>query len=259
MSFLLEALRKSENQKRRAAVPTIHSDPEPPGATRSARPLRWLLLAVPAVLILAWAAWRGWGPTPELAGPGPQVAQGASTEPAAPVPGSAEPASPPTQRPTVSRLPLSAERTPVEHYEEPQDAPADRAAGQQPQQPPDRPKSTAALEAEEQAATELVTREPQQRPVPARDEPPPSEPSEYQAPMPGPINFWEVPGSVRDQLTEMRISVMVFAERPEDRFILMNGRRWVEGDEPQPGLRLVEIRREGAVFTFRRYRFLVSN
>jgi hypothetical protein len=63
---------------------------------------------------------------------------------------------------------------------------------------------------------------------------------------------------VREQIMELRISVMVFAERAADRFILMNGRRWVEGDEPQQGLRVEEIRREGVVFSFQRYRFLLS-
>jgi hypothetical protein len=229
------------------------------GVTRSARPLGWLLLAVPALLILAWVAWRGWGPAPEPVGPGPQGPQGASTEAVAPLRDGAEPASSPAQRPAGSRLPLSVDRTPVEHYDEPSDPPTDRAADQQAQEPLDQPKPTAAREATEQAATTPETREPEQPPAPALDEPPPAEPREYRAPLPGPINYWEVPGSVRDQLTEMRISVMVFAERPEDRFILMNGRRWVEGEEPQPGLRLEEIRRDGAVFTFRRYRFLVSN
>lgn len=259
MSFLLEALRKSESQKRRGEVPTIHSQPEPSGATRPARPLRWLLLAVPAVLILAWAAWRGWGPAPELAGPGPQGTQGAGTEPAAPVTDAAEPALVPAQRTADRRLPLSAERTPVEHYQGPSDPLIHAATGQQAQELPDQPEPTAAREVTEQAATTPMTREPEQQPATAPDESPPAQPREYRAPLPGPINYWEVPGSVRDQLTEMRISVMVFAERPEDRFILMNGRRWVEGDEPQPGLRLEEIRRDGAVFTFRRYRFLVSN
>lgn len=259
MSFLLEALRKSENQKRRGVVPTIHSQPEPAGVTRSARPLRWLLVAVPAVLILVWAAWRGWGPAPELAGPGPQGTQSASSEATAPVTDAAEPVSATAQRPADVRLPLSAERTPVEHYEEPPDPLIHAGSGQQAQAPLDPPGPTNAWEAAEQAATTPVTREPEQETEPAPDEPPPAQPRQYRSPLPGPINFWEVPGSVRDQLTEMRISVMVFAERPEDRFILMNGRRWVEGDEPQPGLRLEEIRRDGAVFTFSRYRFLVSN
>ena len=56
----------------------------------------------------------------------------------------------------------------------------------------------------------------------------------------------------------MKVSVLVYAERPEDRFILMNGRRYIEGDEPRPGLVLEEIGREGAVFTFQLYRFLVT-
>jgi hypothetical protein len=156
-------------------------------------------------------------------------------------------------------LPPSAERTPVEHYEEPPDPLHNAATNQQAQEPPDQPGPIAAREAIERTATTPVAREPKLQPASAPDKPPPAQAREYQAPIPQPITYWEVPASVRDQLTEMHISVMVFAERPEDRFILMNGRRWVEGDEPQPGLRLEEIRRDGAVFTFSRYRFLVSN
>ncbi len=67
-----------------------------------------------------------------------------------------------------------------------------------------------------------------------------------------------MPDAIRGELPEFRISVLVYAERPEDRFLLVNGRRLVEGDSLSPGLVAEEIRREGVVFSYRLYRFLVS-
>ena len=73
-----------------------------------------------------------------------------------------------------------------------------------------------------------------------------------------PISYWELPAAVRNQLPEMNISVLVFAERPADRFVLMDGQRLAEGDQLQDGLTLQEVRRDGAVMRFKMYRFLVS-
>ena len=72
------------------------------------------------------------------------------------------------------------------------------------------------------------------------------------------VSFWELPQSVRDSLPEIRISVLVFAEDPDDRFALVNGQRMVEKDRLDSSVVLDEIRREGAVFTYRKYRFLVK-
>ena len=70
------------------------------------------------------------------------------------------------------------------------------------------------------------------------------------------ISYWELPQGVRDSLPEFKISVLVYSDQPEERFILMDGMRLKEKDQVQRGLELDEIRREGAVFTYRDYRFL---
>ena len=76
--------------------------------------------------------------------------------------------------------------------------------------------------------------------------------------IPEPISYWEVPQSVRETMPEFRISVLVFAEDPEDRFVLINGQRLGEKEPFMGGVTLDEIRRDGAVFTYRNYRFLVK-
>ena len=73
-----------------------------------------------------------------------------------------------------------------------------------------------------------------------------------------PIGYWELPQGVRDDLPELRITVLVYAEEPEDRFLLMGGKRLLENEEVEGGLVLEEIRRDGAVFKYRKYRFLVK-
>ena len=52
--------------------------------------------------------------------------------------------------------------------------------------------------------------------------------------------------------------MLVYAEKPEDRFLLINGQRLVEKEELTAGVVLEEIRRDGAVFRYRNYRFLVK-
>ena len=69
---------------------------------------------------------------------------------------------------------------------------------------------------------------------------------------------WELPQGIRDSLPELHITVLVYAEDPQDRFVLVCGQRLVEKDSYQDGVILEEIRREGAVFLYRNYRFLVE-
>jgi len=64
---------------------------------------------------------------------------------------------------------------------------------------------------------------------------------------------------LRNELPEFKITVLVYAEAPEDRFLLMNGERLREQDELAGGVTLEEIRRDGAIFTYQSYRFLVKN
>jgi general secretion pathway protein B len=73
-----------------------------------------------------------------------------------------------------------------------------------------------------------------------------------------PISYWELPQGVRDNLPEIKITVLVYADKPDDRFLLTNGQRMAEKDELQSGLVLDEIRRDGAIFLYRNYRFLVK-
>jgi len=69
---------------------------------------------------------------------------------------------------------------------------------------------------------------------------------------------WELPLTVRQSLPALDLLVHVYSKVPEERFVLINGTRFKEGDDVSPGVRLAEIRPEGALIDFRDYRFLLS-
>jgi len=278
MSILLDALKKSEEQRQLGKVPGIHSPVEGPSRDVAGR-RRWIpwLLVFGIVLIVAWTAWRQFGPPDP-----PPVSVPDSTQLVATPPGGAGEAdvSDPALRVNIE-APISGAkppgRSPVEELPSPDEAvgpelTARPAKGSQQAEPRKSQvnKSFTAYETPPEAVAAGPVAEQQQVPAPTTAKDTQADPSKesvadrQKTPGPAeprvtePISFWELPQSVRDGLPELRITVLVFAERPEDRFLLIGGQRMVEKDEYQPGVVLDEIRRDGAVFLYRNYRFLVK-
>jgi hypothetical protein len=75
---------------------------------------------------------------------------------------------------------------------------------------------------------------------------------------PPPIGYWDLPDAVRANVPEIKYSVLVYAKRQSDRFVLINGERLKEGDAVSPGLKVKKIRRDGIIFKYRLYEFLVE-
>jgi general secretion pathway protein B len=67
--------------------------------------------------------------------------------------------------------------------------------------------------------------------------------------------MWELPYATRRELPEIKLTMHVYADLPEQRFVIVNGDRQVEGDEVGT-LNLVEIRQDGVVFDYEGVRFL---
>lgn len=76
--------------------------------------------------------------------------------------------------------------------------------------------------------------------------------------IPKPIGYWELPDSIRTLVPEIHFTVLVYDENPAQRFVLIDGQRLVEGDAVLPGLQVEEIRRDGVIFSYRLYKFLVE-
>lgn len=231
MSMLLDALKKSEQQRRLGAKPDIHSAVDEP-AGRASEPLgRWLpvVLVVVAVLVMAWFGWRQFAPPPATVDvDAPALAERGTAAPA--TPDETESATPP-------QAAAAGPRTPVETYSAPPPAASPGPAAATPAMPP--PSAIPVRQA-------------------ARPAPSPTPPASGEPYRPAVMSYWELPQGVRDGLPQFRVTVLVYAEDPADRFLLVNGVRLKEKDELQAGVVLDEIRRDGAVFRARNYRFLVK-
>lgn len=259
MSILLDALKKSEEQRRLGETPTIHSGGGGQELVND-QGRRWLPLALLTLSALA-VTWFGWQqfrePPAEL-----EIASAeASRQPAQTDAGADAPAALNVE---VAQTQPEV-RTPVESFRPdsstgPQAAndsvDDEREAGQVAAAPDPSNGETTALDSDTLAKDDT-----QQQPPPAQADTPAAQTPARRAAMEPhvsePISYWELPQGMRDSLPEFRITVLVFAERPEDRFLLINGQRLAEQEELGDGVKLDEIRREGAVFLYRNYRFLV--
>ncbi|MCU7812942.1 MAG: general secretion pathway protein GspB, partial [Candidatus Thiodiazotropha sp. (ex Notomyrtea botanica)] len=59
---------------------------------------------------------------------------------------------------------------------------------------------------------------------------------------------WELPQGLREKILQLKSSIHVYSETPEQRFVIINMKRYKEGDSLQPnGFRLERIDRDGVV------------
>jgi general secretion pathway protein B len=258
MSILLEALKKSEQQRQLGSAPDIHRGVDRPPGGDGGRGLQWLPISMMAAALVAMV-WFGldqydWqAPEPVTVVGRPEVAT----------------APPSGADASEKRDAGQSSRTPVESFAASTDrqggtAASDAGSGtkqdelsQAVSQFKASPENTAGAEASDAADRLAETESPPEPAASARD---PGAGSAYsrESETANFVSFWELPQNIRDSLPEIRISVLVFAEDPNDRFALVNGQRMVEKDRLDSNVVLDEIRREGAVFTYRKYRFLVK-
>lgn len=243
MSILLEALKKSEEQRQLGKTPSIHSPGSEPPDNRVGSQ-QWIPLTLMAVsaIAMAWIGWQQYRLPPGLedeAGlaqarsdvrvdAGVDAGADGAAEAGEQVEDDSGQAADQPADAVVARRPGASLRTPVESYR-----PEARSVQDATIPPP------ADVHVEERQTAQL-------------------RPSRAETHIAEPISYWELPQGVRDTLPEMRITVLVYAERPQDRFLLVSGQRMVEKDELEGGVVLEEIRRDGAVFQYRTYRFLLK-
>lgn len=216
MSYILEALKKSEQERQIGHVPDISMVQETPHPVASRWP-RWLLAAfVVNALILVAIAWRPWEMrtaqqiTPTVASASTSPAVSAETQPIVANAGVSESVSAPV------------------------------AAGQ-----------------DAAAVAEL--------PAPVTQMPPPA-PAPIYKPKPVSIETepvlpprWEdLPSEERNRLPAPRIDVHVFAREPARRFVLINLRKYLEGDTVDEGATIESILADGIVLSYQGQRYRVD-
>ncbi len=250
MSILLEALRKSEKNQHSPEAPTIHSDDQSEPGSDSIKTGPLALLLVVALFASGWFVWQQYQPPAGVYQP-PVTLQADQTPtvsaPAANPQAGSEETAQVVPADTVASNVAGKPRTPVESYQ--------AAVRNTSQAKPARPEP-----AKSEPAKKLVddgSRQPAS--TPAASQEPVMVSKETRRPQePAPISYWELPDAIRADVAEIKFSVLVYAKNPADRFVLINGQRLTEGDSPQDGLVVKEIRRDGVVFSYRLYQFLVE-
>lgn len=269
MSILLDALRKSETERKLGETPNIHSAVEAADAANEPEH-QWIalsMLALSAVTI----AWFGWQQFREPVGTQheadvdtvvlPQVAETPpvetqdQAEKAASSSRNRAPAASLWQSKTdLTGLTIPPPRSPEQQRKEQLSQSFNSYEGETDTATENDADSSTTTGAK----TSLVTASAQPVDPEAPDEETTGRSSRLQPHQSEPISFWQIPQALRDGMPEFRINVLVYAQEPKDRFLFINGQRLVEKEELVDGVILDEIRRDGAVFRYRNYRFLVK-
>ena len=265
MSYILDALRKSDQERQRGAAPTLLMGQSTEVAPKQPPYLYYGLLAaalLAAGIVIGWL--RPW-----QAEQAPPVAQLAAAQPSAasiaqPVPARTEIAPPPQAQlqsappaaqiapapiPAPARTPAPAPAmAPV-----PVPAPAPPAAPA-PAPAPVKSQPPASVKAEVPGKPRDAGAAASGK-APAAAERPPAVPVAESAPAQNVIALSELPLALQQELPPMTISVHAYSGNPKDRLVGINNRMMREGETVAPGLKLEQITPEGMIFGYKGYSF----
>ena len=227
MSYILEALKKSQAERQLGELPSIHAPQvqlHDGAASASARrtPV-WLALggvsvAVAAALLL-WQPWQADAAAPAKAAVVPAVLAQAVP---APLPVAAPPAAV-APAPVAAFVPPAATAAPVHHA---------------------RPVAEPKQETPGQAVSPPVA-----APAPAVPPTPAAEES-----VPG---MRDLPEPIQRQIPAIAIGGYIYSKNPADRLLLIDKVLRHEGEELAPGLVLEKLQPKAAIFSFKGYRYRV--
>lgn len=275
MSLILEALRKSEAERRRGQAPGLFVEQRAVATRRRVKTpgWAWALIGVLALVLAAWG-WREFGAerpeatvtpdtatdarpaattevtrpvhstdpslVPSTANPGEPLAP---SMPSPPAPAAYDPPAPPASAPRTGAPPVAAAPAPAGTPETTEVASmqADSA----------RPAGGDAI-----AATDLAA-------------PAAAEPAAPQAPAPSPVTatapederlprLSELTGDERSNLPPLKLTMHVYADEPAQRFVILDGRRLREGESAASGIGVEAIRRDGLVLSVNGRRVLLA-
>lgn len=218
MSFILDALRKSDQQRQRGAMPTLLTAVLPP---EPRKPAYWIQVALGVVLIgagIAIGLLRPW----QAEQPAPAQTMVAA-KPLEPMPRQAAPAAPPLVS-TASPVPATTQNTaaasPSPVAIRPAPPPAVAVVPEKAPQPLEKPAGATDAAAEQNV-----------------------------------IAMSELPASIRQELPAMQILLHLYSTKPLSRFVTINNQTLQEGEAVAPGLTLESITPEGMILSYKGYRF----
>ena len=239
MSFILDALRKSDHQRRRGAAPTLVTAQATAVAPKQPAFLFYGLLAAVLVgtgIVIGWL--RPWQPEQPASPTEPLATKPLPRQIAsAPLPALPEIARKSAQAPLLEKSTSAAPPAPVPTSAAmTQEVPAFAKTETQivpPKAVTAVPKVTARSMPEQPAGTGLTDAVPDQRVM----------------------TMAELPAAIQQEIPRMSISVHAYSVKPKDRMVSINNQLLREGGNLAPGLTLEQITPGGMIFTYKGYRF----
>jgi general secretion pathway protein B len=265
VSFILDALRKSEHERQRQTGPALV---EVAAAAPQSRPNRWATAAIALLLVnlvaigvlllvksrdepnaaapAAQAPVTATAPSPTGTTPASATAPGAqaSVTQALPEPQVAMP--PPVLRPDAEAGPVAGTRGALEQEMSAYSPAMDYEAAAAAAAPPPGPAAVTPLR---RGGSVVYQSMPEAGPA-ATYQP---APGGYTGNLPQADEM-----TARGALPELRLELHVWSTQPQERFVFVNGRRYREGDTTTEGAKVEEITREGVVMNHSGNRFLLS-
>ena len=230
MSYILDALRKSDQQRQRGAAPTLLAVQTPAVAPKQPALLAYGLLVAVVVgvgVVIGWL--RPWQTEQRAPEPKSFTAKPLESTPREPGPAPSavapQPAAPELQ--TTQAEPAPSETAP-------------------------QPKLQQKLKTVTRPKAKLSARAKLETDGPPHDVDPAAADAAVGPPV---LSLAELPPQIRQALPAMTISVHGYSEKPEARLVGINYRILREGDSVVPGLELQQITPDGMIFSFKGYRF----
>lgn len=254
MSFILDALKKSESERQRQSVPSLLDIPMP---ARKPRIPVWgillgLLMGVNLVVLVVVLARHDKAPPavaslaseppddrPQRQAP-PAASQPAIARPAAAEPAASEPV------PALAPAPVAASAgTPF--------SPMDGAPVYAPEIPVDSGSAGTREPGMHESGMRVI------RPEPAAPARPALPPKEIIPPNPDEVvpTLQELNLSGNHAIPDLHLDLHVYAARPADRFVFINNRKYKEGSTLQEGPTVERITRDGVLLRYQNLRFLL--
>jgi len=261
VSFILDALRKSEHERQRQTGPAlVESAVAPPRPRSNVWPTVAIVLLLVNIVAIGVVLLMKSGSEPETASAPAAATATTPSVPASPPPAAAPAAATAAQASVTRTLP------------EPQ------LVAPPPPAPPNAPLRAARNPLEdEMAASEAAP--PADTSLAAAQAPP--GPAAVRATRPGTVVYQTLPEAdvatnyapapapaaanlptadeivARGGLPELRLELHVYSNRPQDRFVFLNGRRYREGDTTAEGAAIQEITPDGVIMSAGGNRFLL--
>lgn len=257
MSFILDALRKSEHERQRqtgpALVETPVATPKPKSNVWATAAIALLVVNLVAVGLLLLYKSRDEPVVSKAADTAQPARVDAAPATAAPAAQAAvtqilpQPVAPPPMlRPAEEAPAAPGTRNPLEGEISSSAPPMDYEAAARAAEPPSGPPAVVPTQRGSVVYESLPGSEPAETPGYV------SQPQRSTSNLPTADEF-----AARAGLPEMRLELHVYSANPQQRFVFINGRKYQQGDSTQEGATVDEVTPDGVILNARGNRFLL--